>query len=140
MTSEMRAQRADAQHDHGVAHRQALTDPLTGLGNRRRLLEDLDGALESAQPERPVLLALFDLDGFKAYNDTYGHPAGDALLQRLGAALVSALDSAGTAYRLGGDEFCVLADVDPAVRSSLVARCVAALTEGGEGFEVRPSH
>ena len=53
---------------------------------------------------------MFDLDGFKAYNDAYGHPAGDALLVRLGAAgSEAAVDGRGTAYRMGGDEFCVLA-------------------------------
>ena len=51
---------------------------------------------------------LFDLDGFKAYNDTFGHGAGDALLARLGGKLDQAVSPHGSAYRLGGDEFCVL--------------------------------
>ena len=57
----------------------------------------------------PLLLMLCDLNGFKAYNDTFGHPAGDALLARLGAALTRELGGRGRAYRIGGDEFCVLA-------------------------------
>ena len=54
------------------------------------------------------LLALFDLDGFKHYNDTFGHPAGDALLCRLGANLEAFLGARGQAFRMGGDEFCAL--------------------------------
>ena len=55
---------------------------------------------------------LFDLNGFKSYNDRFGHPAGDALLARLGARLQAGLGDGGRAYRLGGDEFCVLVRVD----------------------------
>ena len=50
---------------------------------------------------------LFDLDGFKGYNDSFGHPAGDALLARLGAKLAKVPGDAGSVYRLGGDEFCL---------------------------------
>src|SRR5690242_14279584 len=54
---------------------EALTDALTGLGNRRALTRALDDRLRHLDPSRPVVLALFDLDGFKHYNDTFGHPA-----------------------------------------------------------------
>ena len=54
-------------------------------------MRDLDERVADASAERPVVLALFDLDGFKTYNDTFGHPAGDALLARLGASLIEAL-------------------------------------------------
>ena len=54
------------------------------------------------------MLALFDLDGFKHYNDTFGHPAGDALLERLGGNLARLVAGRGRAYRMGGDEFCAL--------------------------------
>jgi two-component system cell cycle response regulator len=59
----------------GAAEIEATTDALTGLGNRRALMRDLDEQAARASAERPVLLALFDLDGFKNYNDTFGHPA-----------------------------------------------------------------
>jgi GGDEF domain-containing protein len=97
---------------HRVLIAASLTDHLTGIGNRRKLKLDLDRALEQATPARPLLLLMFDLNGFKAYNDTFGHPAGDALLVRLAGALEGAMAEHGaSAYRLGGDEFCILAPV-----------------------------
>ena len=66
-----------------------MTDALTGLGNRRRLTTDLRAAFEDGRLGRSSLLLLFDLDGFKAYNDTFGHLAGDELLARLGAEAAS---------------------------------------------------
>ncbi len=65
----------------------ALTDPLTGLGNRRLLIEDLHVACRAAAAGEPWELVLYDLNGFKRYNDTFGHPAGDALLARLSGKL-----------------------------------------------------
>lgn len=118
---------------------EALTDPLTALGNRRRLLIDLDEAIASAGPHAPRRLAIFDLDGFKRYNDTYGHPAGDALLARLGAKLAAAIRPYGTAYRMGGDEFCILVSPQDAAPATVLAAAKAALSEGGEGFAVMPS-
>jgi two-component system, cell cycle response regulator len=118
----------------------ALTDSLTGLGNRRALLAELETELEDAPAADAAVLVLFDLDGFKDYNDTFGHPAGDALLVRLGRRLDAAVAGCGSAYRLGGDEFCVLLRPDPGGDGDHVERAVAALHEGGEGFEVSSSH
>jgi two-component system cell cycle response regulator len=112
-----------------LSEAEAATDLLTGLGNRRALMRDLEDA------ERPALLALFDLDGFKGYNDAFGHPAGDALLARLGANLATALAGRATGYRLGGDEFCLLTtDV------TLVEHARAALRTEGEGFTIGCSY
>ena len=121
------------------SRREAVTDPLTGLGNRRRLLGDLDRAARTATEEAPAALLAFDLDGFKAYNDAYGHPAGDALLERLGSKLEAVTAPHGRAYRLGGDEFCVLARADADSLGRLVDASVEALTEAGEGFAVTSS-
>jgi two-component system cell cycle response regulator len=78
---------------------------------------------------------MFDLNGFKNYNDTFGHPAGDALLLRLGAALAEAVGPlGGRAYRPGGDEFCVIADGSRG-RAIEQAAC-RALSEHGEGFSI----
>jgi diguanylate cyclase (GGDEF)-like protein len=114
---------------------QAAVDPLTGLGNRRKLMLDLERRLHQATAEQPAVVMLFDLNGFKSYNDSFGHPAGDALLQRLGDALAHAVAPfSGRAYRPGGDEFCVIANA--AGRQALEAAACAALTEQGEGFAI----
>ncbi|MBE2315721.1 diguanylate cyclase [Solirubrobacter sp. CPCC 204708] len=120
----------------GVSETEALTDALTGLGNRRALLLDLERAIRDARPGRGAVLATFDLDGFKAYNDSFGHPAGDALLVRLGHNLAAEIGGLAHAYRMGGDEFCVLAthpDIDP---ERLVKQATAALSERGERFTI----
>jgi diguanylate cyclase (GGDEF)-like protein len=118
-----------------ASRHEALTDALTGLGNRRALGRDLERI--AAGRRGPAVLALFDLDGFKHYNDSYGHPAGDALLQRLGAKLAAHVEGAGTAYRMGGDEFCVLLPVDAARDAdALAADAADALTEHGDGFVI----
>jgi diguanylate cyclase (GGDEF)-like protein len=79
------------------SRREAATDALTGLGNRRRLTADLAAHLDHLDPARPLMLSLFDLDGFKHYNDRFGHLAGDRLLERRGAALRDLLAGGGTA-------------------------------------------
>jgi two-component system cell cycle response regulator len=119
---------------------EARTDPLTGLRNRRSLMDDLTAELELATPEEPRAIVLFDLDGFKEYNDAFGHPAGDGLLVRLGLRLDDAVRGHGRAYRLGGDEFCVLLRPGAAGVDPLRLACVAALSERGEGFDVTTSH
>lgn len=115
---------------------EANTDALTGLGNRRKLMSDLESRLPHASPTRAIVLALFDLDGFKTYNDKFGHPAGDALLARLGQSLADAIGSDGSAYRVGGDEFCALIDATATRPETMIAAAKAALHERGEGFEI----
>ena len=123
-----------------ASHREqlAVTDALTGLGNRHKLFGDLERALEQDAVE-PRVLAIFDLDGFKLYNDSYGHPAGDALLTRLAAQLREVVAPHGEAYRVGGDEFCILVDALGA-RDALVDKASQALRLSGEGFSVGSSH
>ena len=122
----------------GQIRTQAVTDALTGLGNRRRLTEDLGRVLASPETALPRMLVIYDLNGFKRYNDTFGHPAGDSLLQRLGGKLAEVMASRGAAYRLGGDEFCVLSH-EPDTAERLLDATVAALSEEGEGFSVTTS-
>ncbi len=121
-----------------LTRREATTDALTGLGNRRQLIADLERLLRS-HPVRPALLMLFDLDGFKSYNDAFGHPAGDALLSRLGAKLATVPDDDGAAYRLGGDEFCLVMPVAEREAEPLIDLACEALAERGEGFEIATS-
>ena len=97
---------------------QALTDPLTGLGNRRALTRDLE--IETARVLRtgtPLTVVVVDVDGLKQLNDTEGHDAGDDALRRLGRALRTISRSTDRAYRHGGDEFALLlpdaAAIDP---------------------------
>jgi len=118
------------------ARQDALTDALTGLPNRRAFIEALDHALEGEV--EPRLLALFDLDGFKRYNDAYGHPAGDALLTRLSGALGDVVDGHGRAFRLGGDEFCLL--LDGGTADTLLVAAARALEARGDGFDVTASY
>ncbi len=115
---------------------EALTDALTGLGNRRRLLTALEEVLQSASSREPWALLLFDLNGFKVYNDTFGHPLGDALLSRLGAKLAQAAEPDGAAYRLGGDEFCVLTRVGDKPLEAIAGDTIEALSERGRGFDI----
>jgi len=125
-----------------LAHsrRLSLTDPLTGLGNRRLLMSDLRLACKTAAEHDPWKLVLYDLDGFKLFNDTFGHPAGDTLLIHLSQRLQSVVGPHGTAYRMGGDEFCVLFDVSSQDNESFVHSSVAALCEHSPSFSVTASH
>lgn len=124
---------------HELLREQANTDALTRLGNRRKLESDAAELLPRASGERPLVLIAFDLDGFKDYNDTFGHPAGDAMLERLGAKLAYAVRANGSAYRLGGDEFCVLASVAHDELEELISASVGALEERGETFMIGAS-
>ncbi|HEY2260733.1 MAG TPA: HD domain-containing phosphohydrolase [Solirubrobacteraceae bacterium] len=119
--------------------RNALTDPLSGLPNRRALMEDLERAFAAAKEGPAATLAFFDLNGFKRYNDTFGHAAGDALLARIGFALRRSIGDSGRAYRLGGDEFCVLLDGRFARHDPVIGAAAAALVERGSAFTVSAS-
>lgn len=114
----------------------ASTDGLTGLANRRQLELDLHDLMRSGAAS---LLVLSDLNGFKQYNDTFGHGAGDALLVRLGTRLREAVQGLGTAYRLGGDEFVVIAGVDAVDPETVLATVDQALWKQGEGFSISAS-
>ena len=117
---------------------EATVDPLTGLDNRRQLSEDLRAVWAQATVERPVRLLMFDLDGFKAYNDNFGHLGGDLLLSRLAQAFKRAVGDSGGAYRLGGDEFCALLWADSG--EAMVGDCLQALSAEGDGFSITSSY
>jgi diguanylate cyclase (GGDEF)-like protein len=128
---------ADKQALLRKSRREALTDALTGLPNRRRLFADMASLLDERAEGETVALGMFDLDGFKGYNDTFGHPAGDELLRRLGQRVAAAVDGRGSAYRMGGDEFCVVARGADAEQT--LADAQVALSEHSDGIDVRCS-
>jgi diguanylate cyclase (GGDEF)-like protein len=91
----------------------SVTDPLTGLANRRQLEHDLQREFAAARRGRRLIAAMFDLNDFKDYNDRHGHVAGDEALRAFGAALAAETRRMNLAARYGGDEFLVLlADSD----------------------------
>jgi diguanylate cyclase (GGDEF)-like protein len=116
--------------------REALTDALSGLGNRRALMDDLERAFAESEDGHAHTLAFFDLNGFKRYNDSFGHAAGDALLARIGGALSLVVDGYGRAYRLGGDEFCALLDGRRTIADGVLGATCAALVERGSAFTI----
>jgi diguanylate cyclase (GGDEF)-like protein len=115
------------------------TDPLTGLGNRGAMQVDFAELDRRGGEKAPVTLVLFDLDGFKRFNDTFGHPEGDVLLARLGRALREAVGADGTAYRLGGDEFCVVLKGNGWQAEEAKRRAASSLSVHGGGFDVEAS-
>jgi diguanylate cyclase (GGDEF)-like protein len=121
---------------------QVRTDPMTGLGSQARLQMDLEARTRT--PGQPLTVLLLDLNGFKRYNDRFGHPAGDKLLGTLGKRLGAAMGSEAVAYRLGGDEFLVLAEggivgIGLEARDELAVRAAEALTMRGQDFVINAS-
>jgi diguanylate cyclase (GGDEF)-like protein len=103
----------------------ALLDDLTGVGNRRHLLQRLTE--ECARSERsgePFSLLVIDLDGFKTINDTYGHAAGDACLQHFTLMAQTRLRPSDMLARTGGDEFCIMLPSSTLQEGAMVARRV----------------
>lgn len=111
--------------------REATTDELTGLPNRRAWYERLDEALaRSARQHSPLSVLLLDLDGFKTVNDTLGHAAGDDLLERVSAAWNLVLRETDTLGRVGGDEFAVILEAaDEGVAQQVIERLETATPE-----------
>ena len=88
---------------------ESRTDPLTGLANRRRLFERIEVEMAHAlRADAPLTLAMIDLDHFKAYNDAYGHVAGDTVLRTVAAVMVSNVRGQDMVARYGGEEFCMI--------------------------------
>ncbi len=118
-------------HDSEVSFRAARVDPLTQVANRLQLEEDIE-ALQSKTSRygRPVVVSMCDLDGFKRYNDRYGHPAGDEALRRVAQAIRSTLRRADQVYRYGGEEFLTVLHEQPMAAAVAAMERVRAAVEG----------
>ncbi len=114
---------------------QVRTDPLTGLGNQAGMQVDLANFCQRAA-EEPVTLLVLDLNGFKGFNDSFGHLAGDAMLSRLGGRLGDAVSGHGSAYRIGGDEFAVLIGCELDEVDEVSKRAAEALTESSDQYRL----
>jgi diguanylate cyclase (GGDEF)-like protein len=105
----LRRQLAEKQTHSAILRELAMIDALTGLYNRRFAEQRLAAEVaRSARKGHPLTVVLFDLDEFKHINDTYGHPAGDLVLQEFAAALNLVIRGGDLAVRMGGDEFLLI--------------------------------
>jgi diguanylate cyclase len=114
-------------------HQQAVTDQLTGIGNRRYLFDVLEAWFadrsEGAGPPRELSFLFIDLDRFKEINDSFGHPAGDELLRQIGARFRTVLRDSDALVRFGGDEFAaLLVDSSAADAKATAARIAGSMT------------
>jgi diguanylate cyclase (GGDEF)-like protein len=115
---------------HRRMHDDARHDALTGVGNRLRLAEDLEALCGRVERYGHVYcVALFDVDGFKAYNDAAGHRAGDDVLRGVAGALRGSIRSGDTLYRYGGEEFLVLLPEQSLDSAELAAERLRAAVE-----------
>ena len=133
--------RTRVEHEH-----LAFDDALTGVGNRRRFDRDLGELIGPAGRDRPVALAMVDIDHFKQVNDTHGHPVGDLVLRHVAAVIAANVRQGDLVYRYGGEEFAVLlpdAPLDDAWRVvERVRLAVAAspiVTDGAAGAPAVPA-
>jgi two-component system cell cycle response regulator len=136
--AEIRAQLEDVNTE---LLNQSLTDPLTCLGNRRRMEEDLERTHSRAlRVHRPYGVALFDIDHFKLYNDHYGHLAGDEALRQVAQCLQKMTRAGESVYRYGGEEFLLLLP-DCCIDDPLIAakRICSSVTDKAMIHDARPA-
>jgi diguanylate cyclase (GGDEF)-like protein len=122
-----------AEEELSHARIEAITDPLTGIANRRGFDLALAMQVRHADPLVPLLLAIFDVDGFKSINDNFGHPKGDELLKCVATAISNSVRQGDVVARIGGDEFAVIATgltlAQGSARLKSIIRNVAAATD-----------
>jgi diguanylate cyclase (GGDEF)-like protein len=120
----LRRQLAEKQSHSLILRDLAMIDALTGLYNRRFAEQRLAAEVaRSARKGHPLMVVLLDLNEFKYINDTYGHPAGDVVLQEFAAAISRAVRSGDLAVRMGGDEFLlILPECNPAQLRLVLSR------------------
>jgi diguanylate cyclase (GGDEF)-like protein len=119
--------------------RQATTDPLTGLANRRFFEDSLEVELKRAErTSKPVALMVLDFDGFKEINDAHGHPYGDEILKQVAEGLKETVRATDVLARVGGDEFAFILPETDAVKAEVVAERARSAVRAvpTEGFEL----
>ena len=128
LNTALQSQIATTELLHAKLREQALRDPLTGLHNRRYLFATAPGLLELARRQgSPLCVVLIDLDHFKLLNDTYGHDAGDIVLQRFSTLLTQVLRKSDVVVRHGGEEFvAVMPDIDSEGAEIMLCRLLEA--------------
>jgi two-component system cell cycle response regulator len=109
-------------------------DELTGLSTRDSLTEDVGVFLRDRRPDEQLTLFIFDLVGFKKYNDAFGFAAGDALLRHLSLRLATEVGERGALYRLRGAQFALASTAPASDAHTIRAQAARSLTELGEGF------
>jgi diguanylate cyclase (GGDEF)-like protein len=131
------AVRERLERERDTLRASALSDPLTGVANRRALLARIEYEIaRHERSRRSFAVLMLDLDGFKQLNDRFGHPAGDDLLREVAGALARAVRDQDTVARVGGDEFCVLApETDQPGAGRLVGRVETAVAQVVAGVE-----
>ena len=123
--------------------RQAITDELTGLGNRRQLLDELErrlNAIAAHAPHANLALLMIDLDHFKEINDSFGHAAGDAVLKEIGPRLHRIIRVGDVVARLGGDEFAVILENGHLTEATYVAERITQALEMPLALETASLH
>lgn len=114
------------------ARSQAITDPLTGLLNRRGFEMRTEQILEAAHPQKPMTAIMLDIDHFKRVNDTYGHLFGDKVIKTLADVVKTQVGNQGIAARLGGEEFGVLLPNASLETASAIAENIRRAMENGK--------
>jgi len=129
--AQIESQQRELRESNARLHLQATRDALTGLRNRRAMMERFDEEVDRARRRcEPFSLVLLDVDSFKSFNDTFGHPSGDAVLREVGHLLEDRARVSDLAARYGGEEFALLLPHTDRQSALLVAERVRATIEG----------
>lgn len=133
-TLQLQANEAKLRTANEALYHLAYIDALTGLGNRRRLFETLNGyAHAQGRPAAPLSVLMIDLDHFKKLNDSHGHQMGDRCLQAFASCVKQWLPAQALACRYGGEEFCILLPAIPETDAALLAEDLRKRVEAIEG-------
>ena len=128
---QLASQQAELERLNSMLFEDSRHDRLTGLGNRRRLDEDLERLADQVRRyDHALSVVLFDVDRFKQYNDSAGHAAGDEVLRRVAGTLAEQCRSADAAYRYGGEELLVAFPEQDLRRASIAAERMRSAIEG----------